>query len=59
MDRLLSHYKQTALGPALCSPRAVDLCYVALVFFSVVSLFPYTFYTPFVHLFGRQMHGDT
>ena len=32
MDKLLSHYKQTALGPALCSPRAVDLCYVALVF---------------------------
>ena len=28
-------------------------------FFSVVSLFPHTFYTPFVHLFGRQMHGDT
>ncbi len=28
-------------------------------FFSVVSLFPYTFYTPFVHLFGIEMHGVT
>ena len=55
MDRLLSHYKQTALGPALCSPRAVDLCYVALDFSRLFHFFR----TPFIHLFGIEMRGDT
>jgi len=44
--------------PAFVQRRGVVVGIVALDFSLVVSLFPYTFYTPFVHLFGRQMYGD-
>ena len=42
----------------LCTKAGCCYSLCCIGFFSVVSLFPHTFYTPFVHLFGIEMHGS-